>query len=93
MMAELLDDYNQLLKGKMRKLNYYLSWVFIFQLIGFGLGQISKANLEWYDSIAKSSFTPPNLAFPIVWSLLYILLALLGLSSGLTEKYQFYLTS
>ena len=78
MMAELLDDYNQLLKGKMRKLNYYLSWVFIFQLIGFGLGQISKANLEWYDSIAKSSFTPPNLAFPIVWSLLYILLALLG---------------
>ena len=46
--------------------------------IGFGLGQISKANLEGYDSIAKSSFTPPNLAFPIVWSLLYILLALLG---------------
>ena len=78
MMAELLDDYNQLLKGKMRKLNYYLLWVFIFQLIGVGLGQISKANLEWYDSITKSSFTPPNLAFPIVWSLLYILLALLG---------------
>ena len=62
----------------MRKLNYYLLWVFIFQLIGVGLGQISKANLEWYDSITKSSFTPPNLAFPIVWSLLYILLALLG---------------
>jgi len=78
MMAELLDDYNQLLKGKMRKLNYYLLWVFIFQLVGVDLGQISKANLEWYDSITKSSFTPPNLAFPIVWSLLYILLALLG---------------
>ena len=62
----------------MRKLNYYLLWVFIFQLIGVGLGQISKANLEWYDSITKSSFTPPNIACPIVWSLLYILLALLG---------------
>ena len=62
----------------MRKLNYYLLWVFIFQLVGVDLGQISKANLEWYDSLTKSSFTPPNLAFPIVWSLLYILLALLG---------------
>jgi benzodiazapine receptor len=30
----------------------------------------------WYASLAKPSWTPPPLAFPIVWTLLYVLMAI-----------------
>ena len=29
----------------------------------------------WYPSLVKPFWTPPNLAFPIVWTLLYTLMA------------------
>ncbi len=40
----------------------------------------SDALQRWYPTLEKSSLTPPNLVFPIVWTLLYILT---GLSMGL----------
>jgi translocator protein len=30
----------------------------------------------WYASLAKPSWTPPPLAFPIVWTLLYVLMSI-----------------
>ncbi|MEI0604126.1 TspO/MBR family protein [Brachyspira alvinipulli] len=50
--------------------------IFVCLLIGF-LGGISvKAdNFVWYNSLNKSPLNPPNLLFPIAWSILYILLA------------------
>lgn len=32
----------------------------------------------WYEKLRKPSWTPPNKAFPIVWSILYLLIALAG---------------
>ena len=29
---------------------------------------------EWYESLQKSSLTPPNIVFPIVWNILFILM-------------------
>ncbi len=55
-----------------------LIWILFFQFIGFALGSITSANMEWYHTIIKSSLTPPNFVFPIVWSILYTLLALVG---------------
>ena len=55
-----------------------LIWILFFQFIGFGLGSITSSNMEWYHTIIKSSLTPPNFVFPIVWSILYTLLALAG---------------
>ncbi|WP_062211066.1 TspO/MBR family protein [Aureimonas sp. AU12] len=32
----------------------------------------------WYEGLRKPGWTPPNLAFPIVWSVLYVLMAVSG---------------
>ncbi len=31
---------------------------------------------DWYQTLAKSSLTPPNIVFPIVWNILFILMGL-----------------
>jgi benzodiazapine receptor len=33
---------------------------------------------DWYDSLRKPGWTPPKWAFPVVWSVLYILIAIAG---------------
>ncbi|KPZ15006.1 tryptophan-rich sensory protein TspO [Pseudomonas amygdali] len=32
----------------------------------------------WYESLQKPSFTPPNWAFPVAWTVIYLLLAWAG---------------
>lgn len=51
--------------------------IVICLLIGF-LGSISvKAdNFVWYNSLNRSPLNPPNILFPIAWSILYILLGI-----------------
>ena len=50
----------------------------MLQLIGFGLGQITHSNHVWYHSLYKSSLTPPDVVFSVVWTALYVLIALVG---------------
>ncbi|MGH8384294.1 MAG: tryptophan-rich sensory protein TspO [Pseudomonas sp.] len=33
---------------------------------------------QWYESLTKPSFTPPVWAFPVAWSIIYLLLAWAG---------------
>ncbi len=32
----------------------------------------------WYEGLAKPAFTPPNWAFPVAWTIIYLLLAWVG---------------
>ena len=53
-------------------------WIIAYQAISYGIGVVTRENMGWYDSLEKSSLNPPDIAFPIVWTILYVLLALAG---------------
>jgi benzodiazapine receptor len=38
-------------------------------------GVLTRPNLDWYATLTKPNFTPPNSAFPIVWTILYAMMA------------------
>jgi benzodiazapine receptor len=65
----------------MKKLSGAFLWILGFQIIGYLLGKITQANIvTWYRTLNKSILTPPEIVFPIVWSILYVMLALVGWS-------------
>ena len=43
---------------------------------------------EWYRSLSKPVWTPPDWAFPVVWSVLYIAIALAAMRIGMIEGTQ-----
>ena len=53
--------------------------LFVAGVVGIGW-LIGATNLpgEWYGSLAKPAFVPPNWAFPVAWTLLYIMIAIAG---------------
>jgi tryptophan-rich sensory protein len=46
---------------------------FAAQAIG---ASIAHSNMDWYATLQKPSFTPPAIVFPIVWTTLYVLMAI-----------------
>lgn len=38
-------------------------------------GALTRPNLDWYATLAKPGFAPPNSVFPVVWPILYALMA------------------
>ena len=59
-----------------RTITYHTVWIAVFLGISSWIGQVTQANMGWYGDLQKSSLTPPPIAFPIVWTTLYILLAI-----------------
>jgi len=54
-------------------------WIVAFEAVGYLLGMLTQANLHsWYDDLNKSVLTPPGSVFSIVWSILYVLIAIVG---------------
>ena len=53
--------------------------VFVVAVVGIGW-LIGATNLpgDWYAGLAKPGFVPPNWAFPVAWTILYILIAVAG---------------
>ncbi|MBW7973310.1 TspO/MBR family protein [Bradyrhizobium sp. BR 10289] len=53
--------------------------VFVVGVVGAGW-LIGATNLpgDWYAGLAKPGFVPPNWAFPVAWTILYVLIAVAG---------------
>ncbi len=65
----------------LKKLIGIITWILFFQIIGYFLGTITQVNSAgWYQTLYKSSLTPPAIVFPIVWSILYAMIAVSGWS-------------
>lgn len=66
------------MKEKIKKLLY----IFGPLLLGALMGLLTKNSME-YNALIKPPFSPPNNIFPIVWSILYLLI---GISYYLFRK-------
>lgn len=54
-------------------------WIIVIELISMLSGWITKANIPgWYMTLVKSPLNPPQIVFPIVWPILYLLIAIAG---------------
>jgi len=46
-------------------------------LVGWASGLVTETSVAtWYPTLAKPAWTPPNLAFPIAWTILYVLMGI-----------------
>lgn len=65
----------------LKKIKKYKSEIFfsiLFLFIGMLVGKISNSgNNQWYENLERASFTPPNILFPIIWSILYLSLGVI----------------
>lgn len=64
-----------------KKINWKMLILYIvFALVAGGIGALLGGNMDNFKEVDKPSFSPPAIVFPIVWTVLFILM---GISSYL----------
>jgi len=66
----------------MSNLKIYLKSILIPVIVGTVVGLITSGSME-YNSLIQPPLAPPAILFPIVWSILYVLM---GVSYGILES-------
>lgn len=54
----------------------FAALVMVFAVAGVGGGITATSVNDWYPSLVKPALTPPPWVFPVVWNLLYFMMAL-----------------
>lgn len=68
-------------KTPLQNILSFLPWLMTFEVISMLVGYFSSPNPEnaqiqsWYAGLVKSSLNPPPFIFPIMWTILYGLIA------------------
>lgn len=66
----------------MSKLKIYAKSIIIPVIVGAVVGFIISGSID-YDTLQKPFLAPPSIAFPIIWSILYVLM---GISYGILDS-------
>jgi translocator protein len=53
---------------------------------GFAIGTFTRPDDEWYNALAKPSFTPPGWLFPVAWTVLYTFVAIAGYRTFIGQR-------
>lgn len=63
-------------KESLKNIVVLIGLIVVFEGISAAIGQMTMADINgWYQGLVKSSLTPPDAVFPIVWTALYGVLA------------------
>jgi tryptophan-rich sensory protein len=59
-------------------------WVLLCEAVGWIAGLVTETAIgDWYQHLAKPAWTPPDIVFPVTWTILY---ALMGVAAGLVAQ-------
>ena len=61
------------------KLKTYGLFILFTEIVGAVAGLFTSMGMDAYDAVEKPALTPPDIVFPIVWTILY---ALMGISAA-----------
>lgn len=59
-----------------KKLKTYITFILISLAIGGLSAFLTRDNMNVFDTVTKPPLTPPAVVFPIVWTILYILMGI-----------------
>ncbi|MDO3443455.1 TspO/MBR family protein [Agrobacterium sp. V1] len=69
----------------MKNLNVYVVFVVVVVAIGALIG-VNNVPGEWYQSLQKPFFNPPNWIFGPVWTTLYVLIGIAGARTWIRKR-------
>jgi tryptophan-rich sensory protein len=54
-------------------------WIATYLFVGWMIGRATSDNVQgWYQGLNKPELNPPDFVFPVVWTLLYVMIAVAG---------------
>ena len=59
-----------------KKLKAYLTFILVSLAVGGLSAFLTRNNMDVFDIVRKPPLTPPAIVFPIVWTILYILMGI-----------------
>jgi benzodiazapine receptor len=75
----------------MKKTKFFslIIWITILILMSSLIGFITKPEIStWYNNLNRSPITAPNYLFPIVWTILYSMIAISGWLLWSSQKFE-----